>query len=107
MDAGLGRLSLSDASLSELMPQPSSGELFGRWEAWRGKHAWHELPAVERVWAASDMHVEASANRAWIEQLEPRLTDALIVAGDMCTSEAKLVEALTTLTSKSVGTDGL
>lgn len=38
---------------------------------------------VQTLYAISDVHVDAEANRKWIEGLEPRPRDALILAGDV------------------------
>ncbi|KAJ1445522.1 hypothetical protein M885DRAFT_626101 [Pelagophyceae sp. CCMP2097] len=50
------------------------------------------LCAAPRIWCVSDLHVDASRNRHWLDLLPARPEDAIIVAGDVATS-LKLVEA--------------
>jgi len=48
----------------------------------------------------SDLHVDCAENQEWLRQLSPQSNDAVIVAGDLCTSVKKLRAALTLLQSK-------
>ena len=36
-----------------------------------------------RVWAVSDLDVECHENKVWLDKLQPRLKDAVIVAGNV------------------------
>ena len=65
----------------------------------RGRQ-WPRLPAVHRVWAASDLHVEHAANVAFLEQLPPQRDAALIVAGDVGTDLALIESTLRMLAAK-------
>lgn len=58
------------------------------------------LEASPRVWCVSDIHADVAVNRAWVEQLEARPEDAIIVAGDVATSLQTLAEVLTSLRDK-------
>lgn len=58
------------------------------------------LSASPRVWCVSDIHADVAVNRAWVEQLEARPEDAIIVAGDVATSLQTLAEVLTALNDK-------
>lgn len=56
---------------------------------------------LNRIWAISDLHAEASANWEWLEQLPPLFTDdGLIVAGDVCTSLELLRDTFSLLNRK-------
>jgi hypothetical protein len=75
-------------------------KLLRRFDAFYHRLAWQRLQAVEHVWAISDIHVEVKANQAWLESLEDRPTDALIVAGDVTHSLDSLRVTLVTLVRK-------
>ena len=74
--------------------------LFERFTAWQRQHAWRHLDAVERVWATSDLHVEHAANMEFVRGLKGYEKDAVVVAGDVCTSLILLREALTLLVER-------
>ena len=103
--------SLADASppdVSEGTPvdnptAPADDEesrLLRRFEAFHRRHAWKRLEAVENVFATSDLHTEAPANWEFLQRLEPRPSDALIVAGDAATGTDKLEQVLRLLVGK-------
>ena len=71
-----------------------------RFDAFHRLHSWKRLSEVDHVWATSDLHVEHSHNRAFLEALEPRPRDAIIVAGDVTHNFEALEWALTALVSK-------
>ena len=75
------------------LPQCTQVELRRTYRRFVERHAWRQLPAVSRVWATSDLHAEHRQNMEFLERLEPRPDDALIVAGDVCSS----LELLTTV----------
>lgn len=62
--------------------------------------AFPQLPfgPTDQVWAVSDIHVDRQGgkgpNQKWVENMLPHYTDALIVAGDVCSSLEKLRETL-------------
>jgi hypothetical protein len=47
-----------------------------------------------RLWAISDLHLAAAANRAALAALAPRPDDWLIVAGDVCESRPLFADAM-------------
>lgn len=75
-------------------------QLLQRFLTWQERHAWRRLPAAERVWATSDLHVEHDENLSFLRSLSGYDEDALIVAGDVCTSLAVLRATLRLLASK-------
>ena len=74
--------------------------LVERFTTWQRQHAWRHLDAVERVWATSDLHLEHAANLDFVRALKGYEKDAVVVAGDVCTSLALLREALTLLVER-------
>jgi len=62
----------------------------------------HELEFEEsgKIWCVSDLHVDCAENQEWLRQLSTQSNDAVIVAGDLCTSMKKLRAALDMLQSK-------
>jgi len=71
-----------------------------RFEARQAPQLWRRLQPVRRVWAVSDIHVEHKDNWAWLSSLAPQPEDALVVAGDACTSLEKLGQTLVMLGAK-------
>jgi predicted phosphodiesterase len=59
-----------------------------------------EFNMGDKIWCISDLHVDCPSNFQWVRNLEDRLRDVLIVAGDVCTSQKKLADALTIMKSK-------
>jgi len=55
-----------------------------------------------RVWCVSDLHIDTKSgpNYRWLKELPERPNDALICAGDICTSLSQLRHVLTVLKSK-------
>lgn len=78
----------------------SADGLVERFAAWQRRHAWRHLSAVERVWAISDLHMEHEANFDFVSGLAGFERDALVVAGDVCTSLALLRSALKLLAER-------
>ena len=74
--------------------------LLRRFVDFQQRHAWRELEAVERIWATSDLHAEHDANLAFINSLDGYERDALVVAGDVCTSLALLRRVMPVLVAK-------
>ena len=74
--------------------------LLRRFVDFQQRHAWRELDAVERIWATSDLHAEHDANTAFIHSLDGYERDALVVAGDVCTSLALLRRVMPVLVAK-------
>ncbi|KAL1526449.1 hypothetical protein AB1Y20_015161 [Prymnesium parvum] len=58
---------------------------------------WRKLEAVDHIWAVSDLHVEHESNFQFISSLHGFEKDALIVAGDVCSSLKLLRRTLQTL----------
>jgi pimeloyl-ACP methyl ester carboxylesterase len=71
-----------------------------RFLSWQSMHAWKQLPSVRRVWASSDLHVEGAPNMEFLHTLSGFESDALVLAGDVCTSLHLLKEVFTLLTGK-------
>ena len=53
-----------------------------------------------RVWAVSDLDVECHENKVWLDKLQPRLKDAVIVAGNVAGNLRLLRTALSILTKR-------
>jgi predicted phosphodiesterase len=62
----------------------------------------HALDFAEtsKVWCVSDLHVDCAENQEWLRALNPQPHDAVIVAGDLCTSLKKLRAALIMIQAK-------
>lgn len=90
----------SSLSRMAVAPDAEREAIVRRMEEWQSSRLWQRLPCVARVWAASDLHVEHRENLAWLQEWPPRPDDALIVAGDLCTSLELLETTLRTLARK-------
>ena len=90
------------SSLSQvaLAPDAERDAIVRRMEEWQSSRLWQRLPGVACVWAVSDLHVEHRENLAWLQEWPPRPEDALIVAGDLCTSLELLGTTLRALSRK-------
>ena len=53
-----------------------------------------------RVWAISDLNVEHQSNKLWLDKLQPRLKDVVIVAGNVAENIRLLRTALSILTKR-------
>eukprot|EP01052_Picozoa_sp_SAG31_P004085 SAG31_NODE_166_length_21670_cov_22.507719_3_plen_443_part_00 len=72
-----------------------------KFEDWnRSQPSWQHYPKPQAVLFTSDIHVDFPANWQWMEQLPQMPHVVLIVAGDICTSLAKLEDALKILASR-------
>ena len=88
------------SSLPALQPPVTVEALRARFFRWQRQAAWRQLPGVCRVWATSDLHLENKENMQAVGAWEGYNEDALIVAGDVCTSLELLRHALTLLRAK-------
>lgn len=83
-----------------LATSPETALLVRRFVCWQQQHSWRKLEAVERIWAVSDLHMEHEANVAFVRSLNGYEKDALIVAGDVCSSLLMLRGTLQLLVQK-------